>query len=367
MKNTLNVNPMGMIAAAVLALGLTMSAHVNAQPVKLIIDTDFGPDCDDVGALAIAHHLMDVGEAEIIGVVTSTYGHPIVAAIDAVNHYYGRPDIPIGHVGEDGVDHGSQFTPYLADTDNFPSQQTNDSVPHSTQLYRELLHNAEEPVNIAVIGFQSAISHFLDSEADHDGDGIPYTGLELAEENVEKLVLMAANFDDPGHLEWNVEWDVPAAQNIANNWPGEIVYSGFAIGIGINSGEPLTDPNDNPVAMAYKMYDGAGGTGEIGDRHSWDLCAVFMAVLGTYYDGERFWELSDYGTVTINDQEPYTEFDAHEGGRHRYKTRTAKHPRDIGPVFDQWMTAPPAGASTDTPTASAGSDHMDSQADGEGS
>ncbi len=43
-------------------------------PVPVIFDTDFGPDVDDVGALAILHAMADRGETEILGVMVSTSG-----------------------------------------------------------------------------------------------------------------------------------------------------------------------------------------------------------------------------------------------------------------------------------------------------
>ena len=53
-------------------------------------------DVDDVGAVCVAHALADRGAAEIIGIVYDS-GYPYgVGAIDALNHYYGRPNIPLG-------------------------------------------------------------------------------------------------------------------------------------------------------------------------------------------------------------------------------------------------------------------------------
>lgn len=36
------------------------------EPVKIIFDTDLGPDYDDVGALAFLHAMADSGKAEIL-------------------------------------------------------------------------------------------------------------------------------------------------------------------------------------------------------------------------------------------------------------------------------------------------------------
>jgi len=37
------------------------------EPVKIIFDTDFGPDYDDVGALAFLHAMADSGKGRDIG------------------------------------------------------------------------------------------------------------------------------------------------------------------------------------------------------------------------------------------------------------------------------------------------------------
>lgn len=45
-------------------------ASVKKRPVQLIIDTDAGFDVDDVGAITVAHKMMDMGECEIVAVVS---------------------------------------------------------------------------------------------------------------------------------------------------------------------------------------------------------------------------------------------------------------------------------------------------------
>ena len=41
------------------------------QPVPVILDTDIGPDYDDVGAMAVLHALADAGEARPLAVMSS--------------------------------------------------------------------------------------------------------------------------------------------------------------------------------------------------------------------------------------------------------------------------------------------------------
>lgn len=46
-----------------LAMFLGAFAFAQQQPKRIILDTDIGPDYDDVGAMAILHALADKGEA----------------------------------------------------------------------------------------------------------------------------------------------------------------------------------------------------------------------------------------------------------------------------------------------------------------
>ncbi len=69
----------------------------NKKPVKIIYETDMCVAADDVGALAMIHGLQNRGEAELLAVCLNATGDPDgVAAIDAINTWYGRGDIPVG-------------------------------------------------------------------------------------------------------------------------------------------------------------------------------------------------------------------------------------------------------------------------------
>ena len=89
---------------SVFVLGLAAAMPVcsadepSRSPVQVIFDTDMAGDCDDAGALAVLHALADLGEAQILAVVTNRKCTAGVSggACDAINTFYGRPDIPIG-------------------------------------------------------------------------------------------------------------------------------------------------------------------------------------------------------------------------------------------------------------------------------
>ncbi|HEX2912424.1 MAG TPA: hypothetical protein VH186_16570, partial [Chloroflexia bacterium] len=55
-----------------------------ATPVPLIIDTDIYNGLDDAGALAVAHSLMNKGEANLLGVVVDTDNSYSARCVDAI-------------------------------------------------------------------------------------------------------------------------------------------------------------------------------------------------------------------------------------------------------------------------------------------
>lgn len=65
-----------------------------AKPI--IIDSDFGSFDDDPLALGLANIFQIWGEAEILAVIVSTDYELAPPAIDAIDTFYGHPNIPIG-------------------------------------------------------------------------------------------------------------------------------------------------------------------------------------------------------------------------------------------------------------------------------
>src|SRR6185437_2250268 len=66
------------------------------KPVRLIFDSDMGPDYDDVGAIALLHALADKGEVKILATMASTKYEGVAGVLNVFNTYFNRPDIPIG-------------------------------------------------------------------------------------------------------------------------------------------------------------------------------------------------------------------------------------------------------------------------------
>ena len=80
-----------------------------AKPVPVIFDTDISGDVDDALTLAMLHSLADRGHCEILAITISKQNELAPAFVDAVNTFYGRPDIPIGY-GSEGPPSGVEVS-----------------------------------------------------------------------------------------------------------------------------------------------------------------------------------------------------------------------------------------------------------------
>ncbi|MEX2514156.1 MAG: hypothetical protein WD398_14725 [Cyclobacteriaceae bacterium] len=306
---------------------------------KIIIDTDLRSDVDDAGTLALANALADNGEGELIGVIASQTGPNIVGAINAINTWYGRGEVPIGLSPKEDLRFDDHYAPVIGNPENYSISQENSTAPESTALYRRLLKNApDKSVKIIVVGGQTPLRLLLDSKADHEGDGsINQTGVELVKAKVSGLYLMAGNFADLNHKEHNIMLDMEASQHIAENWPTTISYSGFEIGRPVIAGGSLSNPDQNPVARAYQLFP-AGGVGNISGSSSYDQTILYYAVRGTQAGDIQLWTLSEPGTVSF--PEGKTVFRSHPEGKHRHLIAKAPY-ETVAEVIESLMVQAP--------------------------
>lgn len=269
----------------------------DVQPVSLILDTDIGPDYDDVGAMAVMHALADSGEVKILATLSSNKDERTVPCIEVLNTYFNRPELPVGAPKGEGVSmtawHKQKWTDVLPERYPHHTAKTSDA-PDAVKVYRKIL--SEQPdtsVVICTIGFFTNLKDLLHSEGDEYS---PLAGRALVAQKVKRLVSMAGTF--PEGKEFNVDCDVSASRVVAESWPTEIVFSGFEIGNAILTGKRLvSSPIENsPVKDAYSL---SFAEGDPDGRMSWDQTAVWVAIKGyePYYNVERgtFRILNDEG------------------------------------------------------------------------
>lgn len=263
--------------------------------VNLILDTDLGPDYDDVGAMALMYALADSGQVHVLATISSNKDEQVVPCLEVLNTYFNHPDMPVGAPKSEGgasltTWHKEKWTDYLPATYPHKTAKTSDA-PNAVQVYRKILAAQEDgSVVICTIGFFTNLKDLLLSEGDAYS---PLSGKELVTKKVKWLVSMAACF--PEGREFNVHCDAPASKVVFTQWPTEIYLSGFEIGKEVLTGKQVAKmPVENsPVKDTYSM---CLAEGDFDGRMSWDQTAVLVAIKGyeDYYATER-------GTVIVDD------------------------------------------------------------------
>lgn len=255
--------------------------------VKIIFDTDLGPDYDDVGALAFLHAMADSGRAEILATVSSNKHELVAPSIDVINTWFGRPDLPIGSPKGPGADMGAwQKWPDSLVAVYPHSVKTTSEAGDAVGIYREILaEQADKSVTIVTVGFLTNLAGLLRSGPDIHS---PLSGTELVSEKVKLLVSMAGRF--PEGREFNIYIDSVSSKYVFENWPGEIIFSGFEIGWEIRTGLRLIESpvRNSPVKDVFRISIPMAEEDKYG-RMSWDETAVLIGVYGTegFFDTRR--------------------------------------------------------------------------------
>lgn len=276
--------------------------------VPIIFDTDYGFDVDDVGALAVLHALADRGEANLLAAITTVTDTYAPRAMDAVNTFYGRPDLPLGqNTWAPASYRWDRAYPYWRRPSprfvaNLAHEFPNDAgsrVDAAVALYRKTL--AAQPdgsVTVVAVGFMKNLADLLKSGPDGYSK---LSGDELVARKVKELVVMGGGYphnQGDFNLTSGPGKNAADAQLVLEAWPTEIVFTPGNVCGDVRSGQTLTGARDNPVARAYEVFFGRSRTG----RASWDLCAVLYAVHGLRGpDGDPTFRLATDKRLTLHD------------------------------------------------------------------
>lgn len=314
-----------------------------ASPLRIIFDTDIGNDVDDVLALSMLHALQSRADCELLA-VTITIPDPLaVPFVDAMNTFYGRPNIPIGFTHAGLKSEGSKFLPLVEAKDDgkprFPHRfaRSSDADDAVALLRRVLSRQADQSVVLVQVGYFSNLAALLDSPGDHYS---PLDGRELAARKVKMLSVMAGSFQAIGqnnhYLEFNVVQDLPAAIKVAQRWPTPIVWSGFEIGIAVPYPAVSIERDfryvaHHPAAEAYVLYNPPPH-----ERPTWDLTAVLYAV----FPDRGYFGLSQPGKVTV-EKDGFTRFSAEPQGRDRFLLLNETQAPRVREALVQLASQPP--------------------------
>jgi len=269
---------------------------------KILFDTDFGGDADDLGALAMLHGFHQAGEAELLGVMIWSTEKYVVPAVDAVNRYYGNPDIPIGV--RKGDSHHTKWNYNKPIADALPHKLENDDVAEVISLYRKIL--AGEPdssVTLVTVGPLLNIKMLLESNPDKFSK-LP--GKDLFHKKVKEMVVMGGQYPE-GEQEWNFWGDMEGVTKyVFENVDLPVVFDGYEIGEAIRTGAVFNDiSKDSPLYIGFKHFSEHAPwmkddyNGAIQDNATFDQTAVLYAVRGGL---GQYWEKVVGGSNKIDEK-----------------------------------------------------------------
>jgi hypothetical protein len=267
---------------------------------KIILDTDMDTDIGDVGAVAVACMLHNLGVIELLGIVVSTNTIdylPVV--VSKICNQYGLGSIPVAKYNSTPQVGGaaSTYNQYaaIAVDSQWPTSLTTSNIPDALTTYKAIL-NAQpvaNSVHICAIGGLMAVDQLLTDSA------------TLVSQKIKTLHVSAGRYSKAygtgtnhppsfeGTYEFNIfggkieqidYWYQPA-NRVFQNWPTQVNYvdaTSFDPGSGIFSGRDTETKlsANNIVRQCYAQfytkwpYNGPGGTPSIG-RWIWDQMGLF--------------------------------------------------------------------------------------------
>ncbi len=333
-----------LLALLMLSLLQTPCRGDDVPHARVVFDTDITGDVDDVLALAMLHTLADRGECSIEAVTVSKINPLAAAFVDAVNTFYGRPDIPIG-VTRDAQIRDSRYLHLVETKDGdqfrYPHDLlSGDDAPDAVSVLRRVLAAADDrSITLVQVGLAANLADLAESGPDAIS---PLAGPELISRKVRLVSVMAGAFapvrGDAHYLEANVRNGITSMQRFAANWPANVpvIWSDFLIGIAApypreSIARDFDYRKHHIVRDAYRLHSGPDH-----DRPTWDLTSVLQAVR----PDDNYFGLSERGMVSVDD-DGFTRFTPQPEGRDRYLTMSREQAMRVIEVQRSLVSQPP--------------------------
>lgn len=238
---------------------------------KYILGTDWWTDCDDAVAIRILARAHNKKEISLLGIVLNACMEDSVSSLDGFLSSEGVFDVPIG-LDSLATDFGGNPRYQKNLTEYATRYKSNTDAEDAVRLYRRLLAEAKEKIEIIEIGYLQAIASLLESEPDEIS---PLCGRELLANKVEKIWVMAGKWDDNPGRENNFARNPRAAEGahrFVKLSPVPITFLGFEVGNDVISGSKLVEGD----LLRQVLNDHGSPQG----RSSWDPLTVLMAITG---------------------------------------------------------------------------------------
>lgn len=271
-----------------------------------ILGSDWWTDCDDAVALRIIARAHKKGEICIKGIGLNGCMEHSVTSLEGFLNTEGVDDIPIG-IDLEATDFGGN-PPYQKRLSGYAKKyNSNDDAENAVRLYRRILSESTEQIEIIEIGYLQVISAVLASTAD---DISEKTGIELIKEKVSKIWVMAGKWDDNPGRENNFarnERARLAGSYFCEHCPVPVTFLGWEIGFDVITGGLLHEDD--------VLYGVLSDHGSAHGRMSWDPMLVLLALVG---DEEKAGYSTVTGMASVNVADGTNSFSECSCGMHKY-------------------------------------------------
>ena len=310
--------------AILLFMSVFLFQNTTFAQVNVILDTDIGSDCDDAGTLAVLHKLADEGEINILGVIFSSgINKHGVGVCDAINTYYNRGDLPLGQYHKEDVgDPLNHYNLQVATNTPLYKHDVVDSAMELVQAYKNMLKGQKDrSVTIITVGHPNGLAHLMRDKE----------GMQFVKQKVDKWVTMAYTGEKP-IIDWNFgrNGSGPYVGEVLEEWPHDLIFSGFGEGI-LTGHKKLPKTSDyNPVKLCYQLWNNAINTG----RHSWDQIAVLAAVR------PHLFEFQKKGSM-VQDKDLKVHWDSNKDNPKHIKVSKIVNEAELTELIEELMALPP--------------------------
>ncbi len=274
---------------------------------RFILGTDWWTDCDDAVALRLLCKAAKSGRIGLCGIVINACMKDSVASLDGFLTKEGMKNVPIG-IDLDGTDFTGTRHSYQGRLTKYAKNyKSNAAAEDGVRLYRRLLAEAEEPLEIIEIGFLQVAAALLLSDPD---DISPLNGTELVRAKVKKFWVMAGKWDEEVGSEHNFNNNSRSRRGgsiFCEKCPVPVTFLGFEVGVSVITGGSL-NKNDH-------LYDALCDWGCPEGRCSWDPMTALLAVIGD--EAEAGYDTLS-GTASVDTEDGSNRFLPDPKGHHRF-------------------------------------------------
>jgi len=272
-----------------------------------ILGTDWGTDCDDVVAVRLLTRAVKEQKIKLAAIGINHCFHDSVASLDGFLTKEGISGVKIG-LDCDITDGEGKYQKNLSQYASV--YHSNKDAEDAVRLYRKILAESNEKVEIVEIGFLHVIAKVLESGPD---DISNLTGMELLRKKAAKLWVMAGKWDQYGGSEYNMVFNSitrRASYILCEKCPIPITFLGWEVGHDVITG--------NALRKEDVLYQVMCDHGSSGGRASWDPMLVLLAVIGN--ETEAGYGIKQ-GRASVDEESGRNYFETSKDGLHCYVVR----------------------------------------------